>query len=126
MPAVNHRADDRIHIEQLEVSARIGVSDAEREKPQRLLINMTLSISQDCRDLNDEISQTADYSAVCHEAKNFAEKTEHRLIETLADRLAMLLLKKFSVRRVEVEVRKFVLPNAAYASVMVSRMAPLD
>ncbi len=123
---MNHQPEDQIHIEQLEVWAQIGVSDAEQEKLQRLHLNLTLSLFRKVNDLNDDIARTADYSVVCDEARNFVENQQHRLIETLADGLAGLLLKKFPVLKACVEVRKFVLPNAAYASVTVTRLAAVD
>jgi dihydroneopterin aldolase len=39
-----------------------------------------------------------------------------KLIETLASELASHLLRKFPLEGVEVEVRKFVLPNTKYVS----------
>jgi FolB domain-containing protein len=123
---MKHQPADQIHIEQLEVWTRIGVSEAEREKAQRLAVNLTLWLFPHVDDLNDDINKTADYSSVCEETKNFVETQQHRLIETLADSIAMFLLKRFPVHKVDVEVRKFVLPNAEYASVIVSRMAALD
>jgi FolB domain-containing protein len=123
---MEHQPADRIHIEQLEIWTRIGVSEAERKKSQRLALNLTLWLFPPIDDLNDDIRKTADYSSVCQETKEFLENREHRLIETIADHLAVFLLKRFPVHKVEVEVRKFVLPNAAYASVMVTRTAALD
>jgi dihydroneopterin aldolase len=43
------------------------------------------------------------------------------LIETLAEETAAHLLAQFSLRKVEVEVRKFVLPDANYVSVTAVR-----
>ncbi len=112
-----------IHIEQLKVSARVGVPKAERAKRQRLIVNLTLWPVRDFRDLNDEIWRTVDYSAVCEEAKKFARQQSPKLIETLADRIAAHLLRSFAIRKIVVEVRKFVLADAAYASVSVTRRA---
>ena len=44
-----------------------------------------------------------------------------KLIETLADEVATDLLKEFSLRWIEVTVRKFILPNAEWISVFVRR-----
>jgi len=120
------KSDDHIHIEQLEIWARVGVSDAEREKVQRLVLNLTLWPVRPMDDLGDNVRKTVDYSAVCEEAKKFVQNRPARLIETLADAIAMALLKKFHAKKVQIEVQKFALPDAAFASVIVTRAAALD
>jgi|SRR6266705_407254 len=116
-------SSDQIHIEQLEIFARVGVPESEREKPQRLTVNITLWPARALRDLNDEIGRTINYSTVCEETKKFARDQSARLIETLADGIAAHLLKFFLVRKISIELRKFVLPDAQYASVTVTRVA---
>jgi dihydroneopterin aldolase len=106
---------DRIHIEQLEVFARVGVPDSERAKAQRLSLNVTLWPKT--AEPRDEITDTVNYSEVAESLKQFVSQRDHKLIETLAERIAAYLLRQFNLRKVEVEVRKFVLPDANYVSV---------
>ena len=110
---------DRIHIEQLEVFARVGVPDSERAEAQRLRLNMTLwpKIAEP----RDEISDTVNYSEVAESLKQFVRQRDYKLIETLAEQIATHLLTHFSLRKVELEVRKFVLPDAKYVSVTAIR-----
>jgi dihydroneopterin aldolase len=119
----NEAAADQIHIEQLEIFARVGVPEKERATPQRLTVSITLWPKQDMRDLADQIGRTVNYSAVAEEAKSFARDQSVNLIETLADRLAMHLLGKFAIQGIRVELRKFVLQDAKYVSVTVTRTA---
>ena len=119
-------AEQQIHIEQLKVFAKIGVLRAERRRRQRLVLNMTLWPARDLRDIKDAVTRTVDYSALCQEAKNFVSRNSPKLLETLANDLAAHLLRKFRVRKISIEVRKFVLKDAAYASVTVTRTASLD
>jgi 7,8-dihydroneopterin aldolase/epimerase/oxygenase len=119
-------AEHQIHIQQLTVFARVGVSQAERAKRQRLVLNITLWPARDLRDLQDTIKRTVDYSALCQETKTFLSGQTPKLLETLANNLAAHLLRKFRVRKISVEVRKFVLKEAAYTSVTVTRQASLD
>lgn len=123
---VDYTPDDQIHIEQLRLFGRVGVSDAEREKPQALAINITLWPSRRIDDLDDQIDQATDYAAVCEETQDFIKQREDHLIETLANSVAMFLLNRFSVRQVRIELRKFVLPDAAYTAVIVTRIATRD
>jgi FolB domain-containing protein len=119
-------AEQQIHIEQLKVFARVGVPPAERAKRQRLVLNITLWPARDLRDLQDAISRTVDYSVLCRDAKDFLSRQSPKLLETLANDLASHLLRKFRVRKISVEIRKFVLKNAAYTSATVTRRASLD
>ena len=114
---------DEIHIEQLEVSARIGVPEQERATPQRLSVSISFWPYQQTRDLADKIGDTVNYSAVTDETKNFVRDQSVSLIETLAHRLAGHLLKTFAIQKVTVEVRKFALPDAKYVSATVTRAA---
>jgi dihydroneopterin aldolase len=86
---------------------------------------MTVNISfwpyHEARDLTDKIENTVNYSAVAEETKNFVRDQSVNLIETLADRLAMHLLKKFPIQKIAVELRKFPLQEANYVSVTVTR-----
>lgn len=114
-------AKDRIHIEQLEVFGRVGVPDAERRKPQRLVLNITLWPRHGFGDLNDDVSRAVDYSKVAEETKKFVSEQSPKLIETLAANVADQLLKTFPIGKVIVELRKFVLPDTDYVSVTVTR-----
>jgi len=119
-------AEQQIHIEQLKASGRVGVPRAERARRQRLVLNITLWPARDLRDIQDAIARTVDYSALCQEAKQFLSRQSPKLLETLANDLASHLLRKFRIRKVSVEIRKFVLKDAAYAAVTVTRRASLD
>ena len=117
----NEPAADQIHIEQLEISTHIGVPEKERATPQRLTVSITLWPKQDTRDSGDQIGRTVNYSAVAEAARNFVRDQSVNLIETLADGLAMHLLGKFAIQEIRVELRKFVLQDAKYVSVTVTR-----
>ena len=110
---------DRIHIEQLEVHGRVGVLDSERAEPQRLIFNVTLlpEIAEPC----DDIGNTVNYSEVAASLRQFVNQHDYKLIETLAEETAAHLLAQFNLRKVEVEVRKYVLPDTNYVSVTAVR-----
>lgn len=115
------RWSDRIHIEELEVLARVGVPDEERASAQRLTFNITFWPTRPTPDLEDEVARTVDYAAVCAETQRFVQARSDRLIETLADALAIRLFEIFAIRRITIELRKFILPEVEYVSVTVTR-----
>lgn len=112
---------DAIHIEQLEVFAHIGVPEEERSQPQRLTISITLWPARQCAELGDDIGRAVNYAAVCVETKKFVHGRSDRLVETLADALANHLLGLFEIGRITIDLRKFVLPDTQFVSVMVTR-----
>lgn len=123
MPNEPNPFSDRIHIEGLEVLTHIGVPAQERATPQPVMVSISLWPYHEARDITDKIEKTVNYSLVAEETKNFICDQSVNLIETLADRLAMHLLKKFPIQKVTVEVRKFPLKDARYVSVTVTRTA---
>jgi dihydroneopterin aldolase len=48
------------------------------------------------------------------------------LIETLADQMAGHLLRQFRPARIDLELRKFILPETKYVAVRVSRKSAAD
>jgi len=116
-------SSDRIHIEQLEVSTHIGVPDEERGAPQRLTVSISFWPYREAGDLADKIENAINYSSVVEETKNFVRDQSVNLIETLADRLAMHLLKHFRMQKITIELRKFPFEDANYVSVTVTRTA---
>jgi len=121
VPNQSHFLPDEIHIEQLEVFTRVGVPEEERAKPQKLTVSISFWPYQQTSDLADHIERTVNYSTVAEETKNFLRDQAVSLIETLAERLASHLLKSFPIQKLTIELRKFVLPDAKYVSVTVTR-----
>ena len=112
---------DVIHIQALEVFAHIGVPEDERATPQRITFDLTLWPVRSHAELNDEIERAVNYAAVCVEAKSFVQKRRDKLVETLADALATHLLECFEIRKITVEIRKYILPDVEFVSVSVTR-----
>ena len=123
MPNESNPFADRIHIEQLEVYTHIGVPEEERATSQRLTASISFWPYHKASDLADKIENAVNYSAVAEEVKNFVRDQSVNLIETLADRLAIHLLKHFRIQKVTIELRKFPFEDAKYVSVTVTRTA---
>jgi len=126
MPNDFHPSFNQIHIEQLEISARIGVPEEERAAPQRLTVSISFSPYHAADDLADKIENAINYSSVVEETKNFVRDQSVNLIETLADRLAMHLLKNFRIQKITIELRKFPFEDAKYVSVTLTRTASVS
>lgn len=117
---------DAIHIERLELWTHIGVPDDERAAAQRLEASITIEPHAGFYELQDRIEETVDYFQVCEAVKVVAHERPRRLIEILAEEIAQLLLERFRVRAVSVELRKFILPDTAYVCVRLRRESRLQ
>ena len=113
---------DLIRVVDLEVFAHIGVPDAERRQKQRLLISLELSVDSFAHAAGtDNMAWTVNYAEVVQHVKNQAAKRARKLLETLAEELAADLLKAFPIKKVSLEIKKFILPETQYVSVKIER-----
>jgi 7,8-dihydroneopterin aldolase/epimerase/oxygenase len=112
---------DLIHIHDLEVFYRVGVPDAERVAPQRLLLDIHLHLDFRAATATDDLTKTINYFEVTQRLLKFGDKREWRLIEKLAEDIAQVILSEFKPARVRVEVKKFIIPEAKYISVAIER-----
>jgi dihydroneopterin aldolase len=111
----------KISIVDLEVFYRVGVPDAERAQPQRLLLTVGMDSDFSAAAKSDGIADTIDYFAVTQRLLKFGEGKSWKLIEKLAADIADSVLAGFKPQSVSVEVKKFVIPQAKHVSVTVTR-----
>ena len=114
---------DTIKIEGLRLSTQIGVPDEERAGWQSLAAHLTLTPIHGFADAGDDITKTVDYDAVARQIRSLASGKPRKLIETLAEEITELLLDKFPLQAVDVELRKYILPDCDYVAVNISRSA---
>jgi dihydroneopterin aldolase len=112
---------DEIVIRGLEVLAHIGAAEEERAQTQRLTISLRIVPVRGFAGVRDELAETVDYAAVFEAVKEEVRRTHRRLIETLAEELAAVVLRGFAVRAVEVEIRKYIFPETEYVAVSLRR-----
>ncbi len=114
---------DKIKITDLEVHYQVGVTEEERAKPQRLLLSVEMEHDFTSAISRDNLAETLDYYAIAQRLLRFGEDCHWQLIETLAADVAAMILDEFQAKTVSVEVKKFVIPQAAHVSVMLRRSA---
>jgi len=113
-----------ISIIDLEVFCRVGVSDEERAKPQRLLVTVDMDYDFASAAVSDRIGRTIDYHAVSQRLMKFSDRQGWRIIESLATEMAEKILTEFRPESVTVEVKKFAVPETRYVSVTVTKSQP--
>jgi FolB domain-containing protein len=120
------KSSDQIFIRGLRVRCYVGVPDQERAQPQELVINATFSPFFSPGPLDDDITRTVDYHAVAVRLDEVAGSHPRKLIETLAEDLAAMVLNEFPVVAVSIEIEKFILPNTRCVGVCITRHASED
>ena len=84
---------DTITIRDLAVSYRVGVPDAERSRPQRLLLTIELVGDFATAAANDDLSVTIDYDAVTQRLLHFGEGGHSwKLIEHWLGRASLIII----------------------------------
>lgn len=112
---------DQIIIKELEVFMRVGVPEAERAQPQRLLVTVEMDLDCSAAARHDRIDETIDYHAVAVRLSNFGRRKTWKLIESLAVDMAGLILREFKPARVSIEIHKFILPQTRHVGVRITR-----
>ncbi|HEV8246018.1 MAG TPA: dihydroneopterin aldolase [Polyangiaceae bacterium] len=83
---------DSIKIAGLELSCIVGVRPAERRRPQRIRIDLTLGLDLSEAGRTGRISHTVDYSVVAEQVRHLLQFREYRLIEMASEELSSMLL----------------------------------
>ena len=102
----SRQTDDRIFLHGLTAECIIGFIDWERRVKQTVVLDIELPV--DCRRAasSDEVADTLDYKKVAKRVLAFIEASEFKLVETLAHRVALLILEEFAVAWVRIALNK--------------------
>lgn len=106
-----------IIIDSLRVKTWIGVPDEERSEAQEIELDLCIRPARNFAEMRDDITLTVDYAAVCQRVAGLAAERPRRLIETLAREIGVMVLDEFDTASVEVEIRKFILPETRHVGV---------
>jgi dihydroneopterin aldolase len=98
--------EDRIYLRGLKCQCIIGFIDWERQVPQTVVLDLEFPCDCTRAALSDSVDHTVDYKQVAKRVLAFVEGSKFRLIETLAHRLALALLKEFSLEWVKIDLNK--------------------
>jgi dihydroneopterin aldolase len=88
---------DIVYIRELEIEAIIGIYDWERETKQTVSIDLEMGCDNTKAAASEDIADALDYKAVAKRLISFVEGSEFLLVETLAERIAAIVLEEFSV-----------------------------
>lgn len=98
---------DEIRIDNLEVYAYHGVYPEENEKGQKFYVNLIVYTDTHAAGLMDQLELSTNYGEVCHFITRWMQEHTCKLIETVAEKLALEILLKFNLTKsVSLEIRK--------------------
>lgn len=100
------REDDFIFLRDLEIETVIGIWEWERRIRQYVRIDLQMGADIPRAAAGDRIEDTLNYKAVAKRVQEFVGSSSFQLVETLAEKLAALVLEEFDVPWIRVTVNK--------------------
>ena len=95
-----------VEISGLSLYTRHGVSEAERELGQRLVIDIAMELA-DCDALvTDRVEDTVDYAEVCEQVALAAQERSYRTLERLCGAISDRLIDRYATESVRVKASK--------------------
>jgi dihydroneopterin aldolase len=115
-----------IEVSGLSLYTHFGVTAAEREIGQRLLVDLRLDVGECDATVTDRVEDTVDYGQVCELVNLVAQGREYRTLERFCAAVADRLIERYEINAVWVKAAKPEPPivlNVAEVSVEVWREA---
>ena len=97
---------DIIFLKGLTIQTVIGIYDWERTIRQTVVIDLEMATDIRKAAATDDIAYTLDYKAVSKRIISFVEESSFFLVETLAEKITLILLEEFGVPWVRLTLNK--------------------
>jgi dihydroneopterin aldolase len=95
-----------VEVNGLSLYTHVGVTAAEREVGQRLILDIRLELGDAAATVTDDVADTVDYGRVCEIAALVATQRSDKTLERLCTAVADRLLRDFEVQAVSVKASK--------------------
>jgi 7,8-dihydroneopterin aldolase/epimerase/oxygenase len=111
-----------VFVRDLELMALIGIYDHEKEKPQRIVVNLDVSVREDDGPMTDDIGHVVSYEIMVKKVEAIIADGHVNLVETLCEKIAQACLtdKRTLAARVRVE-KPDIIANAKSVGVEIER-----
>jgi 7,8-dihydroneopterin aldolase/epimerase/oxygenase len=115
---------DKILLNDLKVECIVGIWEWERRVPQIVILDLELATDVRKAAASDSIEDAVDYKQAADRVREFVAQSQFKLLESLAENTAQLLLRELRVSWVRVKVVKpGALGAGAKVSVVIERTA---
>ena len=88
---------DIVYIRELKIQTVIGILDWERAIKQSVVLDLEMASDIQKAAASEKIEDALDYSAVADRITRFVEGSEFLLVETMAEKIAAIVLEEFNV-----------------------------
>jgi len=97
---------DSLRLVGLRLQCRLGVTAAERRKPQTIVADVALRGNWRKAGMRDKLEESADYAALAADLRNALKNREFCLLEAAAEAIAAVCLRDARVATAEVKAAK--------------------
>ena len=97
---------DKVYIKNLEVEAIIGIFQWEREVKQIISVDIEMDFDNKKAASTDDIRDALDYKKVGKRVSAYIQGSKAKLVESLAEKVAKIILKEFPVARLVLTLNK--------------------
>lgn len=97
---------DVIYIRNLRIECVIGVFEWERRVRQTVALDLEFASDIARAAQTDRLEDTLDYKAIAKRLVDYVGQSQFRLVETLAEKVAAIVLQEYAVKWVRVRVNK--------------------
>lgn len=97
---------DIIYLNDLRIDTVIGIYDWERRTRQTVILDLEMGADIRAAAASDDIEHTLDYKAVAKRLIEFVAASEYQLVETLAEKIAEIIINEFNVPWVRLRLNK--------------------
>lgn len=112
-----------VFVKDLKVDALIGIYPEEKTAPQRIVVNIDLSVKEGDDPLSDDIKNVVSYEIVVRKVEEIVAAGHVGLAETLAELIAAACLRDKRVMAARVRIEKTdIIPNARSVGVEIERL----
>lgn len=111
-----------VFVRDLEMMALIGIYEHEKTDPQRIIVNIDLSVHEGEGPKDDEIGHVVSYEIVVKKVEQIIAEGHINLVETLCEKIAAACLRDRRVAAARVRVEKpDIIRNARSVGVEIER-----
>lgn len=97
---------DKIFLKELRVETIVGIWEWERKIRQTIVIDLEMAADIRRAAATDSIDDTLNYKLVAKRVQQFVEDSTFQLVETMAEKVAEIVLDEFDVPWVKIRINK--------------------
>ena len=112
-----------VFVKDLRIEARLGIYPEEKVRPQKIIVNIDLSVREGKDPLSDDIKNVVSYEIVVKKVEEIVASGHVGLAETLAELIAAACLRDRRVMAARVRIEKpDIIPNARSVGIEIERL----